>query len=356
MDTREKLIKARLGLLALAEQLQNVRRACQTAGISRSHYYEIKQAYEKYGAEGLAPPPRRRPRMPNQTPPELERQILEMTEQFPTYSYVRIAGQLRLTGVGVSAAAVRAVWQRHGLTLRIQRLLWLEQKTAAAGGVLSEAMIRLLRKHRGRTVDPKQHVDAPYPGYLLCQDTYFVGTIKGVGKIYMQSGVDAHCSLGFARLYLSKAPITAADTLHHHVLPFSEEHGVAVEHLLTDNGREFCGRELQHPFELYLAISQVRHRRTEVRSPETNGFCERFHRTLKEEFFAVAFRKSFYESVEQLQADLDHYLNFYNRQRAHQGYRTQGRPPYQAFLDGVKHMQEKSLTGEENNMPQERVA
>ena len=356
MDTREKLIKARLGLLALAEQLQNVRQTCKSAGISRSHYYEIKQAYEKYGPEGLAPQPRRRPRMPNQTPPELERQILEMTTQFPTYSYVRIAGQLRLTGVGVSAAAVRAVWQRHGLTLRIQRLLWLEQKTAASGGVLSEAMIRLLRKHRGRTVDPEQHVEAPYPGYLLCQDTYFVGTIKGVGKIYTQSVVDAHCSLGFARLYLSKAPITAADTLHHQVLPFYEEHGVAVEHLLTDNGREFCGRELHHPFELYLAISQVQHRRTEVRSPETNGFCERFHRTLKEEFFAVAFRKTFYESVEQLQADLDRYLEFYNRERAHQGYRTQGRTPYQAFLDGVKQMQESNLMEEANNLPQERVA
>src|SRR3990172_4868765 len=122
MDTREKLIKARLGLLALAEQWQNVRQACKAAGISRSHYYEIQQAYEKYGPEGLAPQPRRRPRMPNQTPPELERQILEMTTQFPTYSYVRIAGQLRLTGVGVSAAAVRAVWQRHGLTLRVQRI------------------------------------------------------------------------------------------------------------------------------------------------------------------------------------------------------------------------------------------
>jgi len=356
MDTREKLIKARLGLLALAEQLQNVRQACKAAGISRSHYYEIQQAYEKYGPEGLAPQPRRRPRMPNQTPPELERQILEMTTQFPTYSYVRIAGQLRLTGVGVSAAAVRAVWQRHGLTLRIQRLLWLEQKTAAAGGVLTEAMIRLLRKHRGRTVDPEQHVEAPYPGYLLCQDTYFVGTIKGVGKIYSQSVVAAHCSLGFARLYLSKAPITAADTLHSHVLPFYEEHGVAVEHLLTDNGREFCGRELHHPFELYLASSQVRHRRTEVRSPETNGFCERFHRTLQEEFFAVSFRKTFYESVDQLQADLDRYLEFYNRERAHQGYRTQGRTPYQAFLDGVKQMQEKSLLEEADNLPQERVA
>ena len=125
------------------------------------------------------------------------------------------------------------------------------------------------------------------------------------------------------------------------MLPFYEEHGVEVQHLLTDNGREYCGRPLHHPFELFLAISQIEHRRTGVASPETNGFCERFHRTLKEEFFSVAFRKTFYESLEQLQRDLDQFLNFYNRERAHQGYRTQGRTPDQAFLDGVKEMQTK---------------
>jgi transposase InsO family protein len=185
--------------------------------------------------------------MPNQIPSELEKQILDMTAQHPTYSYLRISQQLRLIGVGVAPSAVRAVWQRHSLTLRIQRLLRLERKRAAEAGVLTERMIRLIQKHRGRTVDPEQHVEAPYPGYLLCQDTYFVDAIKGVGKIYMRSVVDAHCSLGFARLYLSKAPITAVDTLHNQVLPFYDEHGVTVEHLHTDNGREFCGKELQHP-------------------------------------------------------------------------------------------------------------
>jgi len=335
MSTREKLIKARLGMLALAEQLNNVSLACKRAGISRSHYYEIKEAFEKFGADGLAPQPKRKPRMPNQTPPELEAQILEMTERYPTYSYIRISDQLKLVGVGVSPSTVRAVWQRQGLTLRIHRLLWLEQKTTAQGGILTERQLRLLHKHRGRAADPEQHVEAPYPGYLLCQDTYFVGTIKGIGKIYMQSVVDAHCSLGFAKLYLSKVPMTAVDVLDDRVLPFYEEHSAEVEHLLTDNGREYCGRELKHHFQLFLAISQIQHRRTEVRSPQTNGFCERFHRTLKEEFFTVAFRKTLYESVAQLQNDLDHYLEFYNRERAHRGYRTQGRTPYQAFLEGL---------------------
>ena len=335
MSTTEKLIKARMGMLALAEQLNNVSAACRRAGISRSHYYEIKEAFEKFGAEGLAPQTRRKPRMPNQTPPELEAQILEMTERYPAYSYLRISDQLKLVGVGVSPSSVRAVWQRHGLTLRIHRLLWLEQKTAAQGGILTERQIRLLQKYRGRTVDPEQHVEAPYPGYLLCQDTYFVGTIKGIGKIYTQSVVDAHCSLGFAKLYLSKVPMTAVDVLDDRVLPFYEEHSAEVEHLLTDNGREYCGRELKHHFELFLAIQQIAHRRTEVRSPQTNGFCERFHRTVKEEFFSSAFRNTLYESVAQLQLDLDRYLEFYNRERAHRGYRTQGRTPYQAFLEGL---------------------
>jgi transposase InsO family protein len=335
MSDRQKLIKARMGMLALAEELNNISAACRRAGISRSHYYEIKDAFEKFGADGLAPQPRRKPRMPNQTPPETEAQILEMTERYPTYSYLRISGQLKLIGIGVSPAAVRAVWQRHGLTLRVQRLLWLEHKTAAAGGVLTDRQIRLLHKHRSRTADPEQHVDAPYPGYLLCQDTYFVGTIKGVGKIYMQSVVDAHCSLGFAKLYLSKVPMTAVDVLHDRVFPFLENYDVDPEHILTDNGREFCGRELKHHYELFLAIHQVQHRRTEVRSPQTNGFCERFHRTVKEEFFATAFRKTLYETVAQLQTDLDRFLDFYNRERAHHGYRTQGRTPFQAFLDGL---------------------
>jgi transposase len=346
MSTREKLIKARMGMLALAEELQNVSVACKRAGISRSHYYEIKEAFEKYGREGLAPQTRRRPRMPNETPPELVEKILEMTERYPTYSYLRISQQLRLVGVGVSPSGVRYVWLRQGLTLRYQRLLWLEQKTAARGGVLTESQLKLLRKWRGKTVDPEAHIESPHAGFLLGQDTYFVGTIKGVGKIYMQSVVDTHCSLGFGKLYLSKVPMTAVDALHDRVLPFYEEHGIDVEHLLTDNGREYCGRPLSHPFELFLAINQIEHRRTDIGSPQTNGFCERFHRTVKEEFFSVAFRRTHYASVAQLQQDLDKYLDFYNRERAHQGYRTKGRTPFVAFLASVAVRREHQVGGE----------
>jgi transposase InsO family protein len=158
--------------------------------------------------------------------------------------------------------------------------------------------------------------------------------------------IDAHSSHVFAKLYLSKVPMTAVDVLNDRVLPFYEEHGVEIEHLLTDNGREYCGRPVGHPFELYLAIQQIEHRRTDLGSPETNGFCERFHRTVKEEFYSVAFRKTFYESLEQLQRDLDDYVAFYNRERAHQGYRTQGRTPFQTWSEGVAQMRREEVKPE----------
>src|SRR3989454_12142545 len=165
--------------------------------------------------------------------------------------------------------------------------------------------------------------------------SFFFFNDTATTEIYTLSLHDAlPISLGFGKLYLSKVPMTAVDVLNDQVLPFYEEHGVEIQHLLTDNGRETCGKPLSHPFELYLTIQQIEHRRTQIGSPETNGFCERFHRTVKEEFFSVAVRRTFYQSIDQLARDLDRYLAFYNRDRAHHGYRTKGRTPYHAILEG----------------------
>lgn len=333
MDTREKLISARVGMLALADELQNISRACQVAGISRSHFSEIKTAFEKYGRDGLAPAVRRRPRMPNETPMELVQRILQMTLDFPTYSYVRMSQQLRLIGVPASPAQVRGVWQREGLLKRFDRLLWLEKQSAATGGPLTEQVKKLLAKHQREALDPQSHLEAPYPGYLGCIDTYFVGTLKGIGRIYAQNFIDANSAVAFSKLYLSKLPMTAVDLLHDRVLPFYDAQGVALERILSDNGREYCGRPLHHPFELYCLVQQIQHRTTKVGSPETNGMVERFHRTLKDEFFSLAYRRKHYDSVEALQADLDAFVAFYNASRAHHGYRTQGRTPLQTFAD-----------------------
>jgi transposase InsO family protein len=148
-----------------------------------------------------------------------------------------------------------------------------------------------------------------------------VGTLKGVGRVYAQTFVDAHCSWAQAKPYLSKIPMTPVDLLHERVLPVYEQAGIALERVLTDNGREYCGRPLAHPYDLYLAVQQVEHRNTKVHSPRTNGFCERFHRTLKAEFFSVQLRKKFYGSLGELQEDLHTWVRRYNEERSHQGYR-----------------------------------
>ena len=137
------------------------------------------------------------------------------------------------------------------------------------------------------------------------------------------------------QLYTSKVPVTAVQTLNNFVLPFFEEHNAKVKTLLTDNGREYCGREDQHPFELFLQLEEIEHRTTKVRRPQSNGFVERMHRTLLDEHFRVAGRTTFYESVEQMQKDLDVYLDYYNTQRAHQGRNMDGRTPYKVFIEGI---------------------
>nr|WP_232199427.1 integrase core domain-containing protein [Thioalkalivibrio thiocyanodenitrificans] len=159
--------------------------------------------------------------------------------------------------------------------------------------------------------------------------------LKGVGKVYVQVVVDAFCSLAFAKVYTSKMPITSADLLYDRVLPFYETLGVAVKAILTDNGREFCGRPEQHPYELLLALHDIEHRTTRIRSPRTNGFVERMNRTLLDECFRVAGRQTWYLSPEEIQRDLDRFLEFYNLRRSHQGYRLKGRTPAQALREAL---------------------
>ncbi|MFY9530977.1 MAG: helix-turn-helix domain-containing protein, partial [Candidatus Acidiferrales bacterium] len=166
MRTGEQLIKARLEVLGLAVELQNIALACRRAGISRSHFYEIKDAFDRWGAEGLAPRPRQKPRMPNQTSPELEARILEMTERHPTLSYLKISHELTIRGVGALPSAVRYVWQRHGLTVRHQRLHWVERRRAERGGMLTEPQMELPRPCEGSQTDLKQQAEAPRPATM----------------------------------------------------------------------------------------------------------------------------------------------------------------------------------------------
>ena len=180
-----------------------------------------------------------------------------------------------------------------------------------------------------------------HPGYLGSQDTYYVGTIKGIGRIYQQTFVDTYSKVAACKLYTTKTPITAADLLNDRVLPLLESHGVGLIRILTDRGTEFCGRPERHDFQLYLALNEIEHTKTKAYSPQTNGICERFHRTIKEEFYEITFRKKLYSDLDTLQADLDAWVEDYNLERSHQGKMCCGRTPLQTLLDGRELWEQK---------------
>jgi transposase InsO family protein len=208
----------------------------------------------------------------------------------------------------------------------------------AKGFKLTEQQIRLLEKANPEFAE--RHVQSDYPGYLLCQDTFYVGRLKGVGRIYLQAVVDTYGSFAFGKLYTSKRQETAADVLYDRVLPFYESHGLPVQAVLTDNGTEYKGRPTVHLYEIFLELNDIEHRTTKIGNPRTNGFVERFNRTVLDEFFRTAFRKRFYESLDALQEDLDTWLKEYNYERPHRGYRNQGRRPIETFELGKKRREE----------------
>ncbi|MCA9813562.1 MAG: transposase family protein, partial [Cyanobacteria bacterium HKST-UBA01] len=181
------------------------------------------------------------------------------------------------------------------------------------------------------------------PGYLGSQDTYYVGHIKGVGRIYQQTFIDTYSKVAILKLYTSKTALTAADTLNDRVIPWFDERGIRLLRILTDRGTEYCGNREKHEYQLYLDIEDIDHTRTKAKSPQTNGICERFHQTVQDEFYAVAFRKKIYKSLEELQQDLDLWVEHYNKERTHSGKYCFGKTPMQTFLDTLHLAREKSL-------------
>lgn len=334
MTAETKIAQGKMTLLQLAERLRNVSEACRRRGVSRSQFYEYKRAFQEQGLQGLVDRPPVPKSFPSETPSDVKEKVISLSVAHPLWGQMRISDQLRLQGVSVSASTVRNIWMKEGLETRYKRILRLEEERAGTEIDLTEEQIRLIEK--ANPCFRERKVESLYPGYLLSQDTFMVGTIKGVGRVYLQAVVDTYGSYAFGKLYTSKIPETAADVLYDKVLPFYEEHDLVVEHILTDNGREYCGRPMIHPYEIFLELNDIRHRRTKVASPRTNGFVERFNRTILDEFFRETFRTKLYLSLEELRADLDTWLAFYNNERPHRGYRNMGRRPIETIEEGKK--------------------
>lgn len=342
MTTEEKIARRKLSLLDLAQELRNVSRACKVMGYSRQQFYEIRRNYQTYGAAGLLDKlPGCKGAHPNRVAPEIEEAILSYSLEHPTHGPLRVAQELALRGVTVSAGGVRGVWSRHELLSKHDRLLRLEREQQDRTLVLSDEQVRLLERFSPEFRE--RQIEVHHTGELVAIDTFFVGSLKGVGKVYLQTVLDCYSRFAFGRLYTSKLPLTAVHVLNNDVLPFFETHGVRIETVLSDNGREYCGRPDHHPFELFLQLEGIEHRTTRVRRPQSNGFVERLHRTLLDEHFRVAGRTTWYESVEQMQGDLDRYLHHYNHERPHQGRMMEGRTPIQAFLAGITEQPPETL-------------
>ncbi len=335
MTQQQYIIKRKLNILEFAEQLGNISDACRKLGVSRQHYYDIKGAIEEHGVDGLLAKARNKPRIGNRVPESIEERVLAYSLEFPTHGQARVANELKQEGVILSPGGIRSIWLRHGLEKKHLRLKRLEIWSAEESNVLTESQVRALEEAK-QEKEAHGEIESFHPGFLLGQDTFYVGWIKGIGKIYQQTAIDTYSNIGFAKLYTDKTAVTAADLLNDRVLPFFDQHSIPLLRVLTDRGTEYCGRRENHPYQLFLYLNDIDHTKTKVRSPQTNGITERFNQTLLDEFYTVYFRKKVYSSLEDIQDDLDNFLEIYNNKRTNQGKYCKGRTPMETFSDGME--------------------
>ena len=334
MTQQQYIISRKLNILELGQVLGNISEACRKLGVSRQHYYDIKRAIEEEGLEGLFEKSRRVPRVGNRVSPEIEQKLLDYSLEFPTHGQVRAANELKRQGIQISAGGVRSVWLRHNIQIKALRLRRLEKWAAENTGVLTESQVQALETAKEEE-EASGEIESHHPGYLIAQDTCYLGYIKGIGRLYQQTSIDTYSNVGFAKLYLDRTSLTAADFMNDKVLPFFDKEGISVLRVLTDRGSEYCGRVETHPYELYLHLNGIEHTKTKTRHPQTNGAVERLNQTIENEFYQVSFRKKLYRTLEEIQADLDEFMDYYNKERTNQGRYCQGRTPYQTFIDSL---------------------
>ena len=329
MAPADSLARLRKTLMDRAERREApVTQLCAEAGISRSRFYELRARYQQYGEAGLRPKPRPADRPSRQLAEPLVDAILAYAVEHPTHGQRTIADALarpRFGGWRVSHGGVANVLRRAGLGRRLARLAAAESLAASEGGPLTERILREVRAiERAKVV----HIGSAVPGEELFLDTFYVGHLKGVGKVWQLSAVDGASSFGIARVVAGpKTAAVMARFLADDVVPACRAAGLELRTATTDNGPEF-GRA----FGEACRVAGVRQHRIPPRSPNLNAFVERFQGTVLHLHYRVAFRYRYYTSATTIDADLQAFLRFYNFDRPHRGYRTRGRTPGSLFF------------------------
>jgi len=329
--TKDEIISNyRYSVLQHAYKYKNVTHTCRLFNLSRATYYEWLGRFKKSGYLGLKDKERSRPRIPNKIRPDIELTIYNYIRDYPTHGPRRISNELKAQGITISETGIYNVLRRGGLNHRLDRLFYAQEHSD--NPVITEHYLREVEKKK------ETHIMAYYPGYLFCQDTFYVGTIKGLGRIYQQAGIDAYSNFSFAKVYTNKKADSTIDFVKSKVLPVYGIFAIPLDRILTDNGKEYTTHweNGNHDYENFLASCGIRHTRVKPRCPKSNGMVERFNRTLLEEFYQIVMLKRVYTSLDELQDDLDKFIFYYNFKRTNQGYRLKGKIPYQKFLDGTR--------------------
>lgn len=340
MSEKEFIWKMRVKIFQEADKKQMpIVKLCKKYGVSRSWFYKWKERRDKYGEEGLKPKIRSKPDMPNKVPKEIEEQILNFVKEYPTYGPERIEAELKFAGICVGHTGIYNVLKKRGLNTAKSRLEWVRKLT---GEVVTIDEIT-----RDKEKAKNNHVEATHPGQLISEDTFYIGCLKGIGRIYCQVACDCFSSFGAAKVYNNKTTDASTDFVENHLV--KKFAPVKIERILTDCGTEYTtwheSAIPNHKFEKTCKKLGIKHTTTKVKHPWTNGYVERLNKTLLDEFYSVVFRKKQYKSIEELQIDLDRFMDYYNYRRAHQGYKLKNngyRTPAEAHLSS-------NLTDKEDN-------